>query len=195
MVAQIAGEKGDILKRPVVLGIIVLGIIASAPAQETPERVNPPNFRKRILNLQPQDIGLSRENYPYEVYAVVMESGFDDQFFTLAAAADGSTDLYFSNGRSITGGGEHESVRRATSYLLFGAQHFHKKAQATGTFPSPREGEILFYFLSFNGVLSYRASEEALKREEDYFSDLFFVAHDVINELRKVENLRPQASR
>ena len=103
----------------------VMGFAGSTGAQATTSSGLAPDPRLMVLNLRPGDIELNRDNFPYQVFAVVMESGFGEEFFTLSSVADGSTSLYFSNGNAITGGGEHKSVRRATSYLLYGAQHFY----------------------------------------------------------------------
>ena len=144
-------------------------------------------LRSMVLNLNPKDIGLTKDNFPHPVFALVMETGFPEGSFTLSVVADGSTSLYFSNGGGIIGGGEHENVREVSGYLLSGAQHFYKKAKKAAAFPKPEAGEVIFYFITFDGVRSYSALENNLGNEKDELSDLFFAAHNVITELRKVE--------
>ena len=155
-------------------------------ADTTPSQMSD-DLRSMVLNLKPKDIGLTEENFPHPVFALVMETGFPEGSFTLSVVADGSTSLYFSSGGGIIGGGEHENVREASGYLLSGAQHFYKKAQKVTDFPRPEPGKVIFYFITFDGVRSYTAKEDDLGNEKDELSDLFFAAHNVITELRKIE--------
>ena len=155
-------------------------------ADTTPSQMSD-ELRSMVLNLKPKDIGLSKENFPHPVFALVMETGFPEGSFTLSVVADGSTSLYFSSGGGIIGGGEHENVREASGYLLSGAQHFYKKAKKVTDFPRPEPGKVIFYFITFDGVRSYTAKEDDLGNEKDELSDLFFAAHNVITELRKIE--------
>lgn len=156
-------------------------------AEETPPAEMSDELRTMVLNLNPKDIGLTKENFPHPVYALVMETGFPEGSFTLSSVADGSTSLYFSNGGGIIGGGEHEDVRKASNYLLSGAQHFYDKAKKVAEFPKPDAGNVIFYFVAFDGVRSYVASEDDLGNEKDELSSLFFAAHNVITELRKID--------
>ena len=144
-------------------------------------------LRSMVLNLNPNDIGLTKKNFPHPVFALVMETGFLEGSYTLSSVADGSTSLYFSNGGGIIGGGEHENVREASDYLLSGAQHFYEKAQRITVFPRPEAGRVIFYFITFDGVRSYTALEDDLGNEKDELSKLFIAAHRVITELRKIE--------
>ncbi len=72
-------------------------------------------------------------------------------------------------------------------HLLSGAQHFYKKAEIVKTYPKPEAGKVIFYFITFNGVRSYSALEDDLGNERDDLSNLFFAAHNVITELREIE--------
>jgi hypothetical protein len=155
-------------------------------ADKTPSQMSD-DLRSMVLNLKPKDISLTEENFPHPVFALVMETGFPEGSFTLSVVADGSTSLYFSSGGGIIGGGEHENVREASGYLLSGAQHFYKKAQKVTDFSRPEPGKVMFYFITFDGVRSYTAKEDDLGNEKDELSDLFFAAHNVITELRKIE--------
>ena len=144
-------------------------------------------LRSMVLGLNPNDIGLTKENFPHPVFALVMETGFPEGSFTLSSVADGSTSLYFSNGGGIIGGGEHENVREASGYLLSGAQHFYEKAHKVTVFPNPEAGNVILYFITFDGVRSYTALEDDLGNEKDELSYLFCAAQNVITELRKIE--------
>ena len=155
-------------------------------ADTTPSQMSD-KLRSMVLNLNPNDIGLTKESFPYPVFALIMETGFPEGSFTLSSIADGSTSLYFSHGGGIIGGGEHEDVRKASAYLLSAAQHFSEEAVRVAAFPKPRAGEVIFYFITFDGVRSYTALEDDLGNEKDRLSPLFFAAHDVIAELRNIQ--------
>ena len=151
-------------------------------------------LRSMVLNLKPEDIGITKENFPHPVFAIVMETGFQKGSCTLSSIADGTTSLYFSSGGGIIGGGTHENVRTASGYFLSGAQHFFNKAQKVTAFPKPDPGRVTFYFVSFEGVFSYTALEDDLGNKRNELSDLFFAAHNVIAELRKMEDEKQNES-
>ena len=139
------------------------------------------------LNIKAEEVGLTKDIYPYEVYGVLMETGFENESFTLLVIADGTTSLYFSNGGGIIGAGMHDNVKKASSMLLSVANHFRPKTKPVSDFPYPSNGEVKFYFMGRNGVTSYSAKEEDLAENNDPLSKLFHVSHMVISEIRKVE--------
>jgi hypothetical protein len=144
-------------------------------------------LRSMVLHLNPSDIGIERDNFPHPVYAVLMETGLPDGSYSLSAVADGSTSLYFSEGGGIIGGGEYENVRKAAGYFLSDAQQYYRRGQKAENYPRPGDGMVFFYFVTFDGVYTYSASEDNLGNERDKLSNLFFSAHNVIAELRDVE--------
>ncbi len=155
---------------------------------ETNEKeVGSANRREMVFKLVPNEIGLSKDNFKYPVWGMVMETGYAEGSFTLVSLADGTTSLYFSNGSGIIGAGEHESVREASGDYLSGAQQYYRKAEKISEYPPPKDGEVKFYFLTFDETLMYSAPEESLGNEKDGLSDLFFAAHGVITELRKID--------
>lgn len=145
------------------------------------------DLRKMVFNIDPNDIGLSKESFGHPVWGIVMETGFPEGSFTLVSLGEGSTSLYFSNGGGIIGGGEHERVREAAANFLSGAQHCYEKGSRVADYPAPTKGEVKFYFFTYEGVRMYSAPEENLGNDKDELSNLFFAAHGVISELRKIE--------
>ena len=151
----------------------------------TPEEVNK-GLRGMLFDLKPGDIGLTRDNFPHPVWGMIMETGFADGSFTLVALADGTTSLYFSSGGGVIGGGEHEVIREAAGHYLSGAQYFYDQAEKVDSYPTPDDGEVRFYFLGFDDVSLYAANEKKLGVGADKLSNLFYAAHGVIEELRKI---------
>lgn len=144
-------------------------------------------LREKVLKMDPRNIGITGEKLKHPVWGILMETGYADGAFSLIALADGTTSLAFSNGGGIIGGGEHQNVRKASGYLLSGAQYFYPDATPATRFPLPAKGEVKFYLLSFDGVKEYTSLEKDPVNRRDRLSNLFFAAHDVIEELRKIE--------
>ena len=144
-------------------------------------------LRNQVFSLDPAEIGISRENFGHPVWGMVMETGFDDGSFSLVTLADGTTSLYLSTGGGTIGAGEHQSVRNAVGHYLTGAQYFFDQTTATEKFPRPSPGRVIFYFLGFDGVSVYESEEQKLGVGQDALSNLFYAAHEVIAEIRKIE--------
>lgn len=158
----------------------------STAADSTPSEMSD-RLRALVLNLAPNDVGITRENYPHAVFALIMDTGFTNSSVTLALVADGTTSLYFSNGGGIIGAGEHADVRKASSSVLAEAQDVFLEAREVSSYRYPETGEVIFYFVSFDGVRSYAAQGERLTGGKDEFSDLYAAAQGVITELRRVQ--------
>ena len=167
------------------IGFLVLNIQA---AQEPPSQQSAiDGMRTMVLNIKAEEIGLSRESYPDNVFGILMETGYEDNSFTLVVLADGTTSLYFSNGGGIIGAGEHVTVRKASTVLLAGANHFHSSTKPTSIFPYPSAGEVRFYLIGRDGITTYLSKEEKLGNNKDSLSSLFHASHQVISELRKIQ--------
>ncbi|MDH3537724.1 MAG: hypothetical protein OER87_18425 [Gammaproteobacteria bacterium] len=175
------------MKKIILATVTAVSLTISIFAQAAENEAGSTELREMVLGLDPAKIGITRENFKHPVWGMIMDTGFSDGSFSLIALADGATSLYFSDGGGIIGGGEHDSVRDASGYLLTGAQYFYKNASRTKTFPLPGDGEVKFYFLGFDGVSVYSAREDDLGNQQDKLSNLFYAAHGVITELRKIE--------
>jgi hypothetical protein len=183
-------EKGSRMKN-VFAGILAFFGLSGFAAQEAAaEQSVLDGMRTMALNLSAEELGLTSENYPNEVWGILMETGFEDGSFTLLVLADGTTSLYFSNGGGIIGAGTHEKVQKASSTLLAGANHFRKNTKPTSSFPYPLAGVVNFYLMGRNGVTKYSAKEQELGEDNDPLSQLFYTSHSVISELRQVEESR-----
>jgi len=147
-------------------------------------------LRMQALSLKAEDIGLSRANFPKDVWGVLLETGYDNGAFSLVVLGDGTASLYFSTGGGIIGAGQHDAVRSACANLLGGASRFMAAAASTKSYPLPRQGQVTFYFLTYDGVLSYSAKEIELGEGRDKLSSLFHAGHEVIARMREIEQAR-----
>ena len=173
----------NILKITVLITYALLASTGSADEANTAFE----DLRKMVFELKPGDIGISRENFKHPVWGMVMETGYEDGSFSLVTLADGTTRLYLSTGGGTIGAGEHKGVRNAVGHYLTGAQYFFDQTRPAKTHPVPGPGKVIFYFLGFEGISTYEAPEQKLGIGEDKLSNLFYAAHEVISEIRKVE--------
>lgn len=174
--------------KKVIAAILAIFGAGSQAAQEAPANQSViDGMRSMALNIKAEEIGLNRENFPNEVFGILMETGFEKGSFTLLVLADGTTSLYFSNGGGIIGAGTYETVRKASSVLLSAANHFRVRTKPISSYPYPAPGEVNFYLIGYSGVTGYVGKEEDLGENGDPLSQLFHASHMVISELRQIE--------
>ncbi|MDX1471932.1 MAG: hypothetical protein R3213_10580 [Flavobacteriaceae bacterium] len=166
----------------------ILGILAmnSQAENKIPEDVYL-GLRSQVLNLTSEEFGVNKQNFPYEVWGLIMETGVKQGSYTLVTLADGTTSIYYSTGGGIIGAGAHESVQEVSKILLSGANHFHDAATVTTDYPLPEQGQTNFYFLGYDGVKKYTALESDLGNNKDRLSKLFHAAHMVIARVRETQ--------
>lgn len=143
-------------------------------------------LRNMVLTTKPDSIGVKLKD-PNEVWGVVMETGYPEAVASLVALADGTVSLYFSNGGGIIGLGPHAGPRRAAQSFLAASQQFSKQLQPTKSYPLPKSSYTRFYLLTGNGVLTVEAKEDDFGNNRHSLSPLFYKAHDLISEVRAVD--------
>ena len=142
-------------------------------------------LRDQALSIRPEQLA---DPPPGRLVALLMETGYPEAVATLVAVADGTTSMYFSNGGGIIGGGEHERVAAATRRLLEVAEQFVDDFTPSAAPPGlPSEGETQFVAIAPEGRSALSAPEEDLGEERHAASPLFYAAHDVITELRLID--------
>lgn len=124
------------------------------------------------------------------IWGVVMETGYPGVVATLAAMADGSVSLYFSNGGGIIGIGGEEGPQRASRALLEAAPQFLERFEATAKYPLPRESHVRFYVLNREATLTAEVKEEELGGGSHPLAPLYQKAHALITEIRLAEEKR-----
>lgn len=184
------------IQRLILLVLAALAIGRLVSGNETKRNSNVmAEMRARVFAVKPEQIGINRDNFPQEVWGVLMETGFKDGgAYSLVVLADGTTSIYFSTGGGVIGAGQHEQVRKASMNLLAVANRYLSSAKTVTSHPLPGAGQVTFYFLSYEGVLSYSAPEESLGQGEHKLSKLFIAGHQVISEIRKLEQSRQKHS-
>jgi hypothetical protein len=150
------------------------------------------DLRLTALRVTPEELGIDPEQFPGNIWGVLMETGFDDGAFTLVALADGTASLYFSTGGGIIGAGQHETVREALRDFILQANEFESSADPVHEFPMPEEGWVNFYFRTFDDVRKYSAEEVELGEGRDPLSPLFHTGHRVLTEIRLIHEAREE---
>ena len=169
-----------------------------ANAQERERVMNPvpeptpiiKDLRTQALTLSPKQIGISPSSVHPHVWGILMEIGYPEALATLVSLADGTTSLYLGHGGGIIGGGDHENVRRATRAFLAVAEAHRESLIPTESFPFPNIGRVTFYVLTFDGTLTADADQNDLGEGKHKLSELFHAGHDVIGELRLINEQR-----
>jgi hypothetical protein len=109
---------------------------------------------------------------------------------SLAAVADGTTSLYFSNGGGIIGGGGHDAVRGANRKLLVsvekGLELFVPLQQQLDVI----DAAVSFAVLTYEGLRGARDEEARLKDRRSPLWPAFYLGHEVITQLRLTSEKR-----
>jgi hypothetical protein len=141
-------------------------------------------LREMLLTAKPSAFHIEATSELPHVWAALMEMRMGGVIVTLAAVADGTTSLYFSNGGGIIGGGEHESVRAANRKLLAfidtGLDLF---------VPIERPLEVMdaavsFAVLTYDGLRGARDEQQKIVERRSPLWPAFYLGQDVITALR-----------
>jgi hypothetical protein len=117
----------------------------------------------------------------------ILETGYPEAAFTLAAMSDGAVSLYFSNGGGTIGGGFHRGPAESAKALLGLAARYVDQLPDTYEAPIPRLGEARMYVLINKGMRAIAAPEIEFGEGRSPFSPLFHFAHQLITELSRID--------
>jgi len=148
------------------------------------------DLRSKALGVDPAAIGLAPSEELERVYGVVMDLGYPEGPATLLGFSDGTTSLYTSSGWGVIGGGEHEVVAEATHRWLMVAEGMIDVFEQNGDSPLPQVGDVAFTVLTYDGPFRAVTQESALENAMSPLTPLFSAGHDVITELRQIEQSR-----
>jgi hypothetical protein len=147
----------------------------------------PPDLRAALLALNAADAGIAPSPALPRVWGALMELGTGDGAASLVMLADGTTSLYTSTGGGIIGGGEHEPVASATRAFLTELERHLDFFETDADDRLPAPDEVIFRALTYSGRRSLAAAEDDLGEGRHPRSRLFYAGHDVLTQLRLVE--------
>jgi hypothetical protein len=147
-------------------------------------------LRGQILDLDPADAGLGRLPAGRRVWGALLETGYPRATATLVALADGTTSLYLSTGGGIIGGGAHAQVAAATGSFLTAVEDHLGLLSPDEDSDVPGAGHVIVRALTYQGRYSAEALEDDLGHGRHPLSAVFYAAHGVLTELRKIDQAR-----
>lgn len=147
-------------------------------------------LRNQILTLDPAAVGLTATAPTDRVWGCVMDTGYSNGTATLVCLRDGTTSLYTSSGFGIIGGGAHPTVVQANAAFLAVLADELDRLPASDDDSLPAVGRTVIRALTFDGPRAYEADEDDLGEGADVLSPVFHAAHDVITQLRLIDEQR-----
>jgi hypothetical protein len=129
-------------------------------------------------------IGNIEEN---NIYCIILEIGYDDAIATLAAWSDGTVSLFYSNDKSPKSIGRNEKLKNICYRLIEEAENHIRFASKTLDKSLPGKGETKIYFLTVNREYKLGDSVDNLKNNKSKLSKLYFIARELILEIRNNE--------
>jgi hypothetical protein len=70
--------KGNLVKKHLSYLLIILGVMISLMSEAGENKATSEELRNMVFNLNPKDVGLSKEGLGFHVWGIVMETGFPD---------------------------------------------------------------------------------------------------------------------
>ena len=142
------------------------------------------DLRRMALDMKAGDLGLDESQQA--PFGVLMEIDIDGETATITSFATGDASLYLSSGGGTIGGGEHESVATAARrFVDVAAANVSAMTPAT-THPRPGPGQVTFYVLTPQGIVSASRAEQDLGEVKSDLSDLFYAGQDVLTAIRQL---------
>lgn len=144
-------------------------------------------LRQQLLRLTPDQLGDDAFT-DAPLFALLMETAYEEAVATLVAVVDGTSSLYFSNGGGFIGAGTHAAVAEASGRWLESGQEFLSQLSAVTDPPLPDEGLTQFVAVTREGLRGAVALEEELGEGRHALSPLFYAGHDVITQIRLTQD-------
>ncbi|HUA86813.1 MAG TPA: hypothetical protein VMB85_23310 [Bryobacteraceae bacterium] len=117
-----------------------------------------------------------------------MDWGVTEGSATVVALSDGHASIYLSSGGGYLGGSQsHESIRNAARAAVAAAAEFQPQMKLTSTFPLPRQGEVIFYLLTDEGVFTASGPEQEMSGQQNKLSKLGNAMQLIITEYQKIQ--------
>jgi hypothetical protein len=185
------------LKIPAIIGLVILAAIGIGflIRSRYPRRASPSSSPEVYLGLRAQILESSRSKSSLpptststEPWGVVMDWGVTEATASVVALSDGHASIYLSNGGGYLGGAQsHESIRKDAQKAVAAAKECRDQMRATTAYPLPSRGEVIFYLLTDEGVVTASASQEELSGHQHPLSKLGDAMQEIITEYRRIQ--------
>lgn len=144
-------------------------------------------LRGMVLHLDPATTTMSWTPDSPAVWGGLMDMSYARGAATLVCLRDGTTSLYTSTGGGILGAGGHPGVAAASMAFLAELGR-HTATMRPDTDESlPAQGHVVLRALTYDGPMTFEATEDDLGYGRSVLSPAFHAAHEVITQLRLLD--------
>ncbi len=143
-------------------------------------------LRQRLLNLNPEDLGLAPSAAAPDVWGMLVELGYQVGSAILVALADGTSSLHYSTGGGMLGRPNFAPLSQAAQALVIDAQKYLPQAEPATDNSLPSPGQVRFLWLTYQGTYAASAPEESLASGRNTLSPLYQRTQDALALLRPV---------
>lgn len=141
-------------------------------------------LRTLWLSSDPSKLGLRPTTELPHVWGAALEFRLGETVVFLAAVADGSVSMYFSNGGGIIGGGQHATVRAAGQRFLEAVEMSLPQFVARESFEPVGQERASFIVQTYEGKLGADVLEADLRGDTHPLPGCYGAAQDMITQLR-----------
>jgi hypothetical protein len=143
-------------------------------------------LRERVFSGSRAAFGISLAA-PGDPWGAVLEMGMGKATVTVVALADGNASIYLSSGGGFIGGQSHQSIRQAARKMISSFTNHRAALHETKEHPLPKNGQVTFYALYDDGVLTAAARESQLMSRKHSLTPLFAAAQEIITQYRLIQ--------
>jgi hypothetical protein len=140
-------------------------------------------LRERALRMEPP-VDSSRFSGHNAPFALVTDVGYAAGTATILTTTGGDASIYFSRDGSYVRGYGNPSIAAPARWSVEIAGESITHFRPSDRFPIAREGEVLFYLISADGVQSARISLESIGSHAGAFTNLFAAVKRVLLSFR-----------
>jgi hypothetical protein len=148
-------------------------------------------LRLMALTMTPQSLQFSPDAENPQVYGLLTDWNVDKWTVSILAMKDGNASVYSTFTYGIIGGQGLESVQRAAARCAKEAGKYYAKSMPVSDYPYPKQGQVNFYLLTFDGVRLLVGDEAGINAGTDSTWPLFAATQDVLTEFRHVAGPTP----
>lgn len=141
-------------------------------------------LRSMLLHANPNSMGIKPSESMPNVWGVLMEFWLNRAVVTIVSLADGTTSMYFSSGGSIIGSGAYPKPAAISRQFIEVAESFLSVIPQSIACPMPKDGNVRFHLLTFDGYHSIEVVESDVENISHQFFSLYSCGQKVITEIR-----------
>jgi len=150
-----------------------------------------PGLRMMALTANREKLAIPAPASPKAPWGIVMDWGVHNGTVTIVTFSDGHASVYLSSGGGFLGGEGQKEIREAAQRCVSVSADFIGELKPTKQFPLPSQGEVIFYALTGEGVLTAKASQNELMNGRHPLSKLANTMQEVITQYRLLQERQP----